>query len=129
MILGFNKQFVEPYKSGRKKHTIREDKPNRWKPGRKIQLSTGVRSKNYHQYGEEVCKSVQEIVICNQENIRAIFIDNRLRFEQIGESTFHPAFMKEFAINDGFDTVAEFWEFFNKSEFKGKIIHWTDLKY
>lgn len=129
MVLGFNKQFVEPYKSGRKKHTIREDKPNRWRAGRKIQLATGVRSKNYHQYGEEVCKSVQEVWIFNKENYRAIFVDTKLMFEQVHEHTFHPDFMKHFAINDGFDTVATFWEFFNKREFFGKIIHWTDLKY
>jgi hypothetical protein len=129
MILGFKKQFVEPYKSGRKKHTIREDKPNRWRAGRKIQLATGVRSKNYNQYGEEVCKSVQEVWIFNKENYRAIFVDTKLMFEQNDQHTFHPDFMKHFAINDGFDTVAEFWEFFNKREFFGKIIHWTDLKY
>lgn len=28
----------------------------------------------------------------------------------------------------GFDSVKDFFRYFNK-DFKGKIIHWTDLKY
>jgi hypothetical protein len=34
----------------------------------------------------------------------------------------------ELAQNNGFDTVKDFFEYFNK-DFKGKIIHWTDFKY
>lgn len=32
------------------------------------------------------------------------------------------------ALNDGFDSVEDFFEYFNE-DFTGKIIHWTDLKY
>lgn len=32
------------------------------------------------------------------------------------------------AKNDGFSGVKEFFEWFSE-DFKGKIIHWTDLKY
>lgn len=32
------------------------------------------------------------------------------------------------ANNDGFDTVEDFFAYFNK-DYTGKIIHWTDLKY
>ena len=36
--------------------------------------------------------------------------------------------LKQLAINDGFVSENEFFEFFS-SDFKGKIIHWTNLKY
>ena len=132
MILGFKKQFVDPYKSGRKKHTIRQDKTNRWRPGRSIQLATGVRTKNYHQFGDEVCISTQHVWIVSTENYKAISIDGIMRYAEQNANSFtlYPTFsIKEFAINDGFETVAEFWQFFNEKEFFGKIIHWTNLKY
>lgn len=34
----------------------------------------------------------------------------------------------QLAQNDGFDTVEEFFEYFNE-DFTGKLIHWTDKKY
>jgi hypothetical protein len=35
-----------------------------------------------------------------------------------------------FAINDGFDTMDKFWDWFDHLQpFKGRIIHWTELRY
>lgn len=36
--------------------------------------------------------------------------------------------MLQLAQNDGFDTIEEFFEYFNE-DFTGKIIHWTGLRY
>ena len=36
--------------------------------------------------------------------------------------------MWQLAINDGFESLKHFFEYFNE-DFEGKIIHWTDLKY
>lgn len=36
--------------------------------------------------------------------------------------------MLQLALNDGFDTIEDFFAYFNK-DFTGKLIHWTDLKY
>lgn len=36
--------------------------------------------------------------------------------------------IEELAMNDGFESVDQFFAWFNK-DWKGKIIHWTDLKY
>lgn len=58
MILSFKKQFSEPILKGTKIHTIREDKPNRWKPGNKIHFANGVRTQNYNCFKESVCISV-----------------------------------------------------------------------
>ena len=43
--------------SGKKKHTIRRDKNNRWITGRKIQHAHGVRTKNYDHFADGECKS------------------------------------------------------------------------
>ena len=32
------------------------------------------------------------------------------------------------SINDGFETMDDFWTFFNEP-YQGMIIHWTDTKY
>lgn len=41
--------------------------------------------------------------------------------------------VEELAINDGFEAVEDFEDYFIKQmendEFSGKIIHWTDFKY
>lgn len=63
MVLGFKPQFPAKILEGTKKHTIREDGNDRWKPGMKINFATGVRTKKYRQFKEGVCKSVQKIKI------------------------------------------------------------------
>lgn len=105
-----------------KKHTIRHGK--RWFAGRKLHLAIGVRTKNYLQFnknikGLEVCKSVQDIKITHQGGAMYVEVDGKhLPSDKV----------KELAINDGFDTLEDFMEWFN-TDFEGQIIHWTDLKY
>jgi hypothetical protein len=42
----------------------------------------------------------------------------------------HTDEIEELAINDGFDSVADFWDYFSSyGDFEGRIIHWTDLTY
>lgn len=124
MVLGFKPQFKEPILKKKKKHTIRKDENDRWKPGMKIHFATGVRTKLYHQFYEGFCKSTQKIQILwdnislNGEFI-SILIDGRLI--DLDE-------VETLAINDGFEDVSEFLNWFSE-DFEGKIIHWTDLRY
>ena len=124
MVLGFKPQFKEPILKKKKKHTIRKDKNDRWKPGMKIHFATGVRTRLYHQFKEGVCKSIQKIEIM-YDNISlngefvSILVDGRLiGFDEV----------ETLALNDGFEDVSEFLNWFNE-DFEGKIIHWTDLRY
>ena len=124
MVLGFKPQFEEPILQGRKKHTIRIDKNDRWKPGMKIHFATGVRTRLYHQFYEGFCKSTQKIQILwdnisQNGEVVSILIDGRLI--DLDE-------VETLAINDGFEDVSEFLNWFNE-DFEGKIIHWTDLRY
>ena len=124
MVLGFKPQFKEPILKKKKKHTIRKDKNDRWKPGMKIHFATGARTRLYHQFYEGFCKSTQRMRILwdnislNGEFV-SILVDGRLI--DLDE-------VETLAINDGFEDVSEFLNWFNE-DFEGKIIHWTDLRY
>lgn len=116
MIIGFKERFIKPILFEKtKKHTIREDKKNRWKAGMLMHMATGVRTKNYNCFKEVTCKSIQLIEIQNN----SITVDNRKLTEQE---------IQQLIVNDGFDSTIDFWNWFEKP-FKGKIIHWTDLRY
>ena len=110
-------------------HTIREDLKNRWQPGKIIHFEqwTGkpYNSKCYHFAPLIPCVSTQEIEIDykgfkqNGNMIPVIKIDGKYleRSENL-----------KLAQNDGFNSVQDFFRWFNK-DFSGKIIHWTDSRY
>lgn len=144
MILSYKKKFPfnnQPtdfeykIKAGIKKHSIRDDNHDRWQPGMKIHHAHGARTKYYHQFAEGICVSTQTIMISfiyqgmydstpeysfdiNGQRY-AVFIDSRLLNHQE---------VRTLAYNDGFDSIEDFFLWFNKPTIK-KIIHWTDLKY
>lgn len=123
IVIRKNYDLLQP-----KIHTIRGDKSNRIKVGTKIQCCNwqGVPYNSpVNQFAPTFeCKGIQKIEIkwfLNKENIKyaVIYIDNCIIAHYDN---------KIIAINDGFDTVEEFFNYFN-SDFTGKIIHFTDLKY
>ena len=122
MVLPFKPQFVPKILSGQKIHTIREDKGNRWKPGRKIHMATGVRTKNYKCFKEATCVSVQEIVI----DWFAYGAKHRPDVRVAGRSLYAAEVM-QLAYNDGFDSMQAFFEWFSE-DFIGKIIYWEDTE-
>lgn len=118
MILGFNPRFPSLILAHVKIHTIRSDQHNRWKAGRIIQFATGVRTKNYNQFMVGECVSTQNIKIdWNDMPDIEISIDGKKMFDHWG-----------LAKNDGFDSLKEFYEWFDK-DFIGKIIHFTSFRY
>lgn len=138
MILGFDPRFVTPILEGTKIHTFR--KGDRWKAGNSIQMATGVRSKKYNVFNADIphlqtCKSVQKCTIniyTNETQIQhkiSIDIDNRIIL---------PDNVFLFAWNDGFESLADFHDWFVESgteiypgiiQSSGQIIHWTNFKY
>ena len=105
-------------------HTIREDKKDRWKVGSDIHFVINNRTKNRFQFAPVLkVKSIQKIEIiwlkpeCRKEMY--VFIDDR-RLSLIE--------INKLAVNDGFNDVKEFSEWFSEN-FEGKIIHWTDYSY
>lgn len=114
MILSFKPQFVDKILTGEKIHTIR-DNPERWTIGKKIHFATGVRTKNYNCFMMGECIGLQSIKI-------------KFPYVHISERKLTPKEVVLLARNDGFNSIVDFWGWFNQ-EFNGIIIHWTDFLY
>lgn len=104
-----------------KKHTIREDSKDRWKPGTKIHFVINNRTKNRFQFAPILeCVSVQKFevkyYIKNNANKVDVLVDGK------------EVDLNDLALNDGFYSLGDFLDYFQK-DFTGKIIHWTNLKY
>jgi hypothetical protein len=110
-----------------KLHTIREDKNDRWKEGNEIHFFINCRQPNMFRFAPVLpVVSIQKVFMTYTFNdIIEISIDDNYVNNVL-----------EFAINDGFDTWEDFFNFFypkikeNPNHvYKGKIIHWTNKKY
>lgn len=129
----YSGQGIEP-----KLHSIREDIHNRWKPGMLIHHAYGVRTKNYECFDECPCVSTQKIVIKEYSIGEGDSLSYSYTFEYRDITKVFRVFVDDkllddceiysLAKNDGFDTMRDFFRWFNKP-FTGKIIHWTDLRY
>jgi len=130
--------FTENYNP--KLHTIREDPHNRWKVGNNIHFVINNRSPNRFQFAPVVeCKSVQSIIFVYHDGNPTVYLgdthESEMPFyfkgfdEEDGQYIcYGENQMLQLAQNDGFDSIADFFAYFNKN-FRGKIIHWTNLKY
>lgn len=109
-----------------KLHTIRTDKNNRWRADMPIHFYINNRRPDMFQFAPVVrCVSVQDIEIRYKDSSGFTWTNPEVIIDGI---TFDPSEWEEIAKNDGFDNVADFFAYFN-TDFTGKIIHWTDLKY
>jgi len=130
MILSFKKQFKEKILDGTKIHTIREDSRNRWRKRNLIHFATDVRTPNYDCFKEGKCVSVQRIHIrWYTAHGACVYMDwNEFYYKQSYMPTMVTNRMLELARNDGFESINDFFRWFNK-DFDGKIIHWTKFRY
>jgi hypothetical protein len=117
-----------------KHHTIREDKNDRWQVGTKIDFFINCRQKDMFRFTPVLpVVSIQKVEIrwynsFGRKSVR-VFIDEKSHSCTIfDENTLFTGEIVTLANNDGFDNVEDFFAYFNE-DFKGKIIHWTDLRY
>jgi hypothetical protein len=116
-----------------KLHTIREDEKDRWKAGNKIDYFINCRQKDMFRFAPVLpVVSTQKVEIkwfeWFGEKMVRVFIDGKA-FAWVKINTMLVAGeMLQLAQNDGFDTIEDFFAYFNE-DFKGKIIHWTELRY
>lgn len=136
----FFAQKMQPTLFKPKTHTIRAG--NRWKPGMKLHMAYGVRTKNYQQFNKgipelEVVKGVQRIEIkWYTFHMKGLPImgtkDSSTRVPKvIIDSTEYSGAcsqVRQLATNDGFDSLEDFYRWFNK-DFEGQIVHFTNYKY
>jgi len=119
-------------KSKPKTHTIREDLKDRWIPEKIIHFEQWIgkpyNSKCYHFAPLIPCVSVQKFEIRylnSNSDYPHVWIDKKLFRYFINEDL---KVLETLAQNDGFDSIEDFFRWFNK-DFTGKIIHWTDCLY
>lgn len=114
-------------------HSIREDKRNRWREGMVIHFAHGIRTKHYNCWHKGVCTGVQKVEIYRNSDAYYWEGDTRHRAKldlviKIDGLYLPQERNLEFAINDGFDSLEDFKGWFDK-DFKGKIVHWTGIRY
>jgi uncharacterized protein YpbB len=108
-------------------HTIRHDAHNKWKAGKLIHFVINNRTPERYQFAPVIkCISVQYIRIKywynNKDekfNAPSVYING---LELSAES------LQTLAINDGFNSTADFFDYFD-TDFIGTLIHLTDKKY
>jgi hypothetical protein len=144
MILGFKKTFPwgEPtffkekiwssfettnYPQEKPKlHSIRAGE--RWQPGMFMHLAYGVRTKKYECFQLATVKTVQRIIISARDKrvlvaTRGIDKSYFIDFLKLNEDM-----IEDLAKNDGFDSVTDFWKWFDQ-DMSGQIISWTGKLY
>lgn len=140
MILPYSlPRFKYSILARKKQHTLREDKPRRWREGMSIQHwmhNPRNVSKSPHQFDEGECLGVQDVIIQrgnrNKHNKTGLVVwiipdpwSTYIR-RALSQSA-----IQRLALNDGL-SVAEFRRWFVPKDapiWKGRIIHFTDLKY
>ena len=98
----FKVQFANNVEAGKKLHTIRPKRKRPTKPGERLILYTGMRTKNCRLLVDTVCKDVQPV------EIHATYI-------RVGGRILNMQERVELAMNDGFDSLAAFYDFFRET--------------
>lgn len=114
----FQRQFIAMVVNGKKPHTIRRRRKNPTKAGDVLMLYTGLRTKKAFKFAQSVCVKVEPVII--YPTIEKIMRGDDLMSEDE---------VVALAKADGFQSVAEFFGFFEKTygEYEladFEIIHW-----
>ncbi|KVV16118.1 hypothetical protein [Flavobacterium sp. TAB 87] len=127
--------IFEQEKLNPKLHTIREDKTNRWKAGMKIDFFINCRQKNMFRFAPVLpVVGIQKVEIkwfelFGKKLVRIFINDHSFGSVKFDDSNLIvTGEVLALAHNDGFNTITEFFDYFNE-DFKGKLIHWTDMSY
>lgn len=120
--LPFDFDFRACAKALPKVHQILTDKENVFRPNSPIiHIIKGAHSAIAQFAPRAKVVSTQTIEISHlDDGDRYIWIDGSVLLNQRQ--------MEMLAINEGFYSLADFFAYYNE-DFKGKLVHWTDLKY
>ena len=126
--------FLAKDKLPAKLHTMREDEKDRWKAGNKIDYFINCRQKDMFRFAPVLpVVSTQKVEIkwfqLFEKKMVKVYIDTLIfGWVKFDDQMYITGDILQLANNDGFDTIEDFFAYFNE-DFKGKIIHWTDLRY
>lgn len=114
MNINYKKEMERALASGVKLHTIRQ------KP---IAVGTMMNHIVYPYRKERRCV-LSNFCISTQ----MITIEPSSRIIKVDGMVLSKVNMERLSKNDGFETMEDFWTFFNEP-YQGMIIHWTDTRY
>lgn len=122
--------FLSSQNDAPKIHTIRVDQGKRWKAGTTIHPVINNRRPNRYQFAPCFpCVSTQEIRIEWMDKFPSVKIDGKDFYKlDMRDAKLIDWGIEQLARNDGFDTIHEFFEYFNK-DFLGVLIHFTNFRY
>lgn len=130
--------YLSWYQQNPKIHTIREDKNNRWQPGTKIDFFINARQKNMFRFAPVLpVVSTQKIEITYYDESNPTFTGDLSKIAKgyynevevvIDNNKLTVKEIESLSLNDGFDSVNDFFAYFDK-DFSGKLIHWTNQQY
>ena len=118
MNLSFKPEFQQLVREGKKTQTIRLKGKRPPRPGDKLYLFTGLRTKKCKRLGETRCSQVQDITIVG---LSEVYVNGKL---------LTPGRIDSLARKDGFRTLYDFYGFFKSHydlPFKGVVIKWEEL--
>lgn len=101
-----------------------------WKAGDTIHPGINNRSPDYFQFAPAIkCTGIQTIIIGWEGSNVVVTIDGMPFFVQTeNDNRIGEQMMLQLAINDGFESIEDFFTYFNE-DFNGVIIHWSDIRY
>lgn len=124
----FQREFIEPTWSGRKRHTIRAvGKRRHARPGDKVQHYVGMRTKQCRLFARSVCDVTLPIRLTFSRKPSEDFVQIE------GKPVISGADLDAFAQSDGFESWAAmrvFWKVKhgNSAWFDGVIVYWKDME-
>lgn len=115
---GYNEMMIHP-----KIHTMRTDEKGRWKKGNLIHPVINNRQPDRFQFAPILnCSGTERISLIHRYARTIVMIEETFYCDSDDPK------MIELANNDGFDSVDDFFAWFNE-DWTGKIIHWTPFRY
>ncbi|GJD97739.1 hypothetical protein [Methylobacterium iners] len=118
----FKKQFVPSIRQGTKNQTIRAERKRHARPGERVQLYQGMRTRYCSLIAEPICEAVLPIII--ELDAQIVMLDERIITD--------PDALDAFAVSDGFAEWSKLDAFWRRthpgtSVFRGVLVRWTPL--
>lgn len=123
-LYNFQPRFVPYIRAGTKKHTIRATRKHQDRPGSKMYLYRGLRTKKAKLISIEECVRVEPIRIEMQYPDAEVALSWET-FVYVNETKLSEDEVERLARADGFNDFAEmvsFWD--GRLPFEGHIFHW-----
>ncbi|NRA88534.1 MAG: hypothetical protein HRU28_14355 [Rhizobiales bacterium] len=123
-VLSFKKEFAPAVENKTKVQTIRKARKRPIKPGEKLQLYTGMRTKQCRKLHNAICTSVASITI----KVKFFKTGDCICLIHINGNFLDEEETEQFAKDNGFNDVVSFAEFFeteDNSIFEGQLIKWS----